>query len=273
MVGERCGGIGLADYAETVAYLRAAPPDRSGEILARRGLTTATWQAAAGAWAQAIEEEMARGEHRLLLAYAAAVQAARQRLATDPEAISKIEKVATGNDPREPPITTEGVPPLRPIQPVGAAALASTAPLDVQAILSRGLPFARSLDPAAAVGGFPPAVRVPRTPTGTKVKIETRAAAALPFAPGPGASAEAGAAGGAAPRDPEMSLEQYVALCAEITVFPARAEAILARASIPQSALAGLHAAWRERFAADAALAGRWHVLYAHYQSWFAKTP
>jgi hypothetical protein len=45
------------------------------------------------------------------------------------------------------------------------------------------------------------------------------------------------------------------------------------RAGVRSMQLAALHATWRERMAADAALTARWHPLYAHYQAWFSKLP
>jgi hypothetical protein len=306
MDDERRGGIGVTDYADTVAYLRAASPERSEEILARRGLTRAAWQAASGEWTRTIEEEMARGEHRWLLAYAAALRATGRRLAEDPQAIEKIEEIADlpvddtraalrtdapafaetspAAVPHEPAITPSPLlsplpgPPAHPVTnaeaprpPVHLAALASTAPLDIQGLISKGLPFARSL---AGVPGPSPVVKTPRAPTGTLMNIEVRAAAPTPFTSRPGAAAEpAVAREGASSQVPPLSFEQYVALCAEMTVFPARVDEILARAGVPRSALAELHATWRERLAADAELTGRWHPLYAHYQAWFGKTP
>jgi hypothetical protein len=213
---------------------------------------------------------MARGEHRLLLAYATALRAARRRLAEDPTAIDTIEKIAALPAlpvPQEPAIAFGP-----PAPPVGAAALASTAPLDIQAIISKGLPFARPADPAAASRALPRVASAPHLSTGTSMSLDFRAAAPLPFASRPD-EPRAAHEGGSAPRSPPMSFEQYVAFCAEMTVFPARVDEILARARVPRSSLAELHAAWRERLAADAELTGRWHPLYAHYQAWFSKPP
>src|SRR5689334_20885752 len=87
MDDERHGGIDVRGYATMAAYLRAASPERSTDILTRHGMTKSAWQSTAGEWAQAIEEEMARGEHQRLLAYADAFRAAQRRLADDPAAL------------------------------------------------------------------------------------------------------------------------------------------------------------------------------------------
>jgi hypothetical protein len=68
-----------------------------------------------------------------------------------------------------------------------------------------------------------------------------------------------------------LTFEQYVALCAELTVFPDRSALIAARAGLTEPAMSTLHAEWRVRFASDADLMQQWHQLYPYYCDWYAK--
>ena len=267
MDDDRRGGIDVTAYAETVAYLRAASPSQSGKVLARVGLTRAQWEAASGAWTRALEDEIARGEHRLLLAYAAAIRSVRRRLAKEPDAIEQIA-AASPHAPEAPAVVW-----TPPSAPVGAAALAATAPVDLHAVLAKVMPFAAGLSAASVPTA--PGASPPRVPTGTLMDLQGQPGASPPV----GArtqvlgAPEAATRGSAVSALPALTFEQYVALCAEMAVFPSRVDEILMRARVPLFQLAVLHATWRERMAADAALAERWNPLYAHYRAWFSKPP
>lgn len=72
-------------------------------------------------------------------------------------------------------------------------------------------------------------------------------------------------------KQPELSLEQYASLCAEVRRAPQRASEIARRYGVlsPEAGQA-LGDAWRKRFAADDALRGRYEQLLSHYAAWLA---
>ncbi len=81
--------------------------------------------------------------------------------------------------------------------------------------------------------------------------------------------------GPAAPASPQhfgLTLEQYAILCAEIAVFPERAEAIFTQYGLAarQDRLTA-DAAWQEKLRADHALMARWQALYLHYHEHYAR--
>ncbi len=67
-----------------------------------------------------------------------------------------------------------------------------------------------------------------------------------------------------------LSIEQYAALCAEVTIFPDRADAIFAQygLGVRKDRLTA-DAAWQDRLRADHALMARWQSLYLYYHEYY----
>lgn len=252
---------GVRRHAAISAHLRAAPPARSSEILAKYGLTPDLWKASMSAWTESLEEETARGEHELLLAYAEEFRAVERRLTEDPPVFATPEPW----QPVEPLALAPTAAPLSPPPPPAVSMpVCMTGPVDLDAILAGRLPFQPSSAPPTVAVPSPLAVKKPQRSSGTLLDRKAPPAPPLPFP-------------GAAPGDntapaPELTFEQYVALCSELTVSPSRTNEILAKARVAPAALAALHASWRDRMAGDAQLTGRWRALYAHYVEWFSKS-
>ncbi len=142
------------------------------------------------------------------------------------------------------PIPPAATPPQGSI-PSGAADTGTetmSAPLGFTA--RNPLPFQAATDPA------PPS----DPPTSRRGAVTS---AALPLAPSDSA--------------PELTLEQYASLCAELAVFPPHVEAIFQRYGLMslQSRLT-VDLTWRERLRRDVARHHAWQSLYQRYQTYWA---
>jgi hypothetical protein len=73
--------LGLHAYAEITAHLLHASGRRCHEVLAGLGVSLDRWSPSAATWEEAIEAELARGEHALLIAFAVKLAETRGRLA------------------------------------------------------------------------------------------------------------------------------------------------------------------------------------------------
>jgi hypothetical protein len=73
----------------------------------------------------------------------------------------------------------------------------------------------------------------------------------------------------AKPALPQLALQTYASLCAELSVHPERTAEIRQRYGIADdAALRTLHDEWRARFAAAPAQQQEWSGLYAQYVAW-----
>jgi hypothetical protein len=71
-------------------------------------------------------------------------------------------------------------------------------------------------------------------------------------------------------RLPELSLQQYAALCVEADLNPARANDTDRRYGVASpAARAELHRRWNERLVADSGLKAQWTALAGQYRDWF----
>ncbi|WP_437561942.1 hypothetical protein [Sorangium sp. So ce542] len=148
---------------------------------------------------------------------------------------------------------------LRSTQPTSDAA--SSAP-----VLPFGLPAPP--EPArlgAAAAEVPRGMRHFTSLTGTQPTSGAPAGAALPFS---SSARAAPAAPAGAPPGPALPLEQYAALCADLAVAPASAEALFAQYGLrePEARLA-VDGFWRDRLARDQAAYQRWQELYWQHRS------
>lgn len=75
-------------------------------------------------------------------------------------------------------------------------------------------------------------------------------------------------------RDPALTVEQYAAFCAELTVFPDEAADIHRKYRVASAeGRAALDAAFVRRFGADPTLQRRWRALVDHYGAWYREAP
>ena len=73
-------------------------------------------------------------------------------------------------------------------------------------------------------------------------------------------------------RDPVLTVEQYAAFCAELTVFPEKAADIHRKYRVASAeARAALDAAFAQRLRADPSLQRRWRALVDHYGAWYRR--
>jgi hypothetical protein len=69
---------------------------------------------------------------------------------------------------------------------------------------------------------------------------------------------------------PPLTVEQYAAFCAELTVLPGRAADLHKKYGIADpAARRALDDGFAERFHVDPELRRRWGALVAHYESWY----
>lgn len=154
---------------------------------------------------------------------------------------------------------------------------ATTGPMDMTAMLEKAaIPFNPSAVPSipqaspTATGASGPAPRSPGIGDTGDVDVSAIARKVLAFGPPaktPPAPVSPVSAAPAPPGPlPAFTVDQYALLSAEIVLVadPAARAAVFARFGVDDPD--ALTSAWRARFAADPALAGRWSAAYAeHY--------
>ncbi|WP_437708772.1 hypothetical protein WMF45_31470 [Sorangium sp. So ce448] len=179
--------------------------------------------------------------------------------------------------------------------PAALAAPAGTAPLPDMPALVAALPFVPNAPPGRAPAARPPAAPAPRpaapatpvapatpaapatptalaAPAGTAPLPDMAALiTALPFTPASekrGAPAPPPPPSATAHTAPALSLEQYAALCAELSLHPRSAAALYPRYGLRDAAAwQATDAAWQARMRSDAVLEARWQQLIAHYRA------
>jgi len=134
----------LEAYAEASARLLYAEDARPADVLAAIGVAEERWGPCSAAWELAIEGEIARGEHGLVVAFSARFAEARERLARA-SAGSRRESVAPRRGPPPLPVSQGS-----PSPPLGVVATRpETAAVDRRALARPALPFDRDAAPGA----------------------------------------------------------------------------------------------------------------------------
>jgi len=258
---ETHGGFTLETYAEICAVVRAEG-DLEG-LLERRGFTLDEWRIARKEWTRAIDDEMARGEDRLVVAFAreleqaraALVEAAAARTAEAPAApvqvptflrekerpvpsfLQAASQVLLGSRAPEPPAS----PPADVEERTAYARLDPTS--------STPLPFAEKAEGA-------PAFEPPPRPPDSNPEAAPGATQAIRVPKGPVTA-------------PTLTLEQYVSLVVELDLEPQARAATLARYFVrDEDAFAALEQAYLRRFGAEPGLAARFGELAKQYRDW-----
>lgn len=129
----------------------------------------------------------------------------------------------------------------------------------------RALPFAGNSTPASMASASVPQGRAPAPgeTIGLGIDLMALVRPSLPFAqPSSGATF------------PRLPIESYASLCAELTVFPARATEILKKYGIKDDqARAALDEDWRARLAQHADTRETWQKLCAQYEAYLRQQP
>lgn len=157
----------------------------------------------------------------------------------------------------------------------------SPAPLDLSSVEEVGEETVSLVEPPPT-GGPPPAGKRPSLdtttdaisplsgapmPFGKKPSLQSTTDAVSPLAKAPLPFVPAGTP--TPPRDPthELTLEHYARVCAEVALFPARAEEIFARYGLAHRARrAEIDKAWRDRLAAHPDEYASWRREYIKHQ-------
>lgn len=135
------------------------------------------------------------------------------------------------------------------------------------------MPFAKSGAPAQpAPAPAQPAQALPAAAPAQAAPAQPAQAlpAAAPAQPAPAPAFAAVARPNSAA--PEMTLDAYASLCAEMTVHPQHRADILRRYGIADdAALRVLHVRWRDRFVQDPATESQWQSKYKTFRDWLAQ--
>lgn len=256
------GGVGvvLKQYAALSAELELSI-ERTPEILAAHGLDADSKAALDARWqAKFSQDGVAALDYLRLLAQ----EKARLKASGSARPAAKPARAA-------PPPAAAGAAPAK------AGLAATSMNLDLDAAIAAALPFGAAAQgarasaptpaPATRAAGPTPSADAPKprpAPVGSGTAFipeEMVAQAAVPFAGTPKAAAPA--------RGPDLTLQQYASLCAELAVYPERADSIRLKYRVGDAqAMAALEGVWRDRFARDAAARADWQKQVEQFQRW-----
>jgi hypothetical protein len=233
------------------------------------------WERADRAWTEALAGDIGRGDMARASRYGALCRAEVQRRANG----APPPRAVPAPDPAPVDVPEVSAPSLKvptylmPDSPPRAAAFLADVDVEstMEAAMDGGgtLPFGPKATPAfeAWLGSSAPPSPRPTAPVGgdddvsaflngTAIVVPGAVGApALPFHP-------------SAAADPAMPVEQYASLCAALSVFPARTQAILARFGLgDDEARRGLDDAWRGAFARDPGALARWQELVTRFRA------
>ena len=159
--------------------------------------------------------------------------------------------------------------------------LATTAPIDVSSLLSAAAPLPFGDTPSAEfvakVSASAPK-EVPQTlhALGTTITVSANpapAAQAVPFVKQP-AEPTPGGPPAQSIAVPQMRLQTYASLGAELSVYPEKAAQILPKYGVASEQVkAALDQEWRARFAANPETLREWHKLFGEFREWLLKQP
>lgn len=284
---ETHGGLGLTVYAELTARLRAG--EARGAALERRALTEEQWRVAKREWTRAIDDEIGRGEDRLVVAFAAELERARDELAAQAAPpVSSAAPVAVPSflveqaAPR--PSFLVGAPePPRAAPPAPQQATYDDEERTAYAPAPQApaplLPFAPAPEPAPPARASAPGDAPPES-IGSAGSSRRAPPSARGFGPPPDPWAAQGAPPGAAgetqairvPKGvaaPALTLEQYASLVVELDLAPQQRPHTLARYRLAgDEAFFALEMSFQRRFGAEPGLLGRFAELVKQYRQW-----
>lgn len=166
--------------------------------------------------------------------------------------------------------------------PVAAPArrdLNTTAQMDMASLLGTPSPLPFGDTPSAEfVAQASAPKQAPQTPDalGTTIALSSDAPQSphvVPFIKQPGEPA-AGGPPAQSVAVPQMQLQTYASLGAELAVYPEKAAEILPKYGVASEPIkAALDREWRARFAADPETLREWHKLFSEFREWLLKQP
>jgi hypothetical protein len=279
--------LSLERHAEVVAALNAVPASETEGRLAELGLTSAAWERSKAFWDHALEEDLGGGGE-LLLRWTTAYEQAKAELEAEAVAAAALREIGeepTTSPPSVAPIVVPTVPTYLRDPGTGDAAPRASPPArkkDVGTMELKAvppvvpLPFAGDDSPLAKpdhpAGATPPKPARPGLGSTAPLPNVQKIIAALPFRGAPRSTAPAPAANAVSAQPPDLTLEQWASLRAELTTTPNRKAEIYRRYFVKSdAALEAANASWAARFAADPALAGRFDDYLRQYLAWLAQ--
>jgi hypothetical protein len=249
--------VTLEKYAETKALLRHFGGARHGAVLAAVHIGEGEWREAEAHWRAAIDGELGRGVSAGAEAFDDVFQRARTSLAARPPELEALVRLGFGFAeappasplPAPPPPAALAEPPRVAYAP--SRSLDSTLPAMPALKVDDAVPFAgRRAPPPSVLEELPPVSPgdLDRTdPLGARVLIED-----VPFQAAP-----------------ELTLEQFASLEAELRTAPESGEQVFARYGLADAAeRSAALATWGARLAQDPELQRRAEALVTHYLEW-----
>ena len=270
-------------WAEVSARLLKRSPEERLDILEEVEIDPAAWSRADRRWIAQIAEDLDRGDEERPTRYAAVCSeelrgrkkepkmsapalVGSSSVAVSPAVAPKVGIGETVMDlgmilpKRALPFgdkPSQALPPApAPTSPPKSGMSGQTLPAEVN-LMALVTPFTKPSTPPV----FSPAPTPPPAVSGDS-------------APPPALTTEAASPGVTAPGGtaPEMTVDAYASLCAEMAVFPQRRGDILRRYNIADdAALAVLRARWKERFGREPAMEMVWQEKYRTFRDWLAQ--
>ena len=239
-------------FARTRAQLDAGL--NRGAVLAEANVDVDTWRHDEETLLGVLADDVERADFANIEAYSKAYQATWMDLThlavVEPPSTTASEGRQSPLPPSPEPFAPVAAPPQEPATSGAADIGTETMWVPLGFTARTPLPFQSAIDPA------PPSD--PPTPRRGAVT-----SAALPLS---GTAQDAPSSS-----TPELTIEQYASLCAELAVFPQHVEAIFQRYGLVslQSRLT-VDLTWRERLRRDVARHHAWQSLYQRYQTYWA---
>jgi hypothetical protein len=245
------------------------------QVLRSAGLSAAEWARVREEW----RERLGAGDDRAAELGRVFGEAYASRFEAGPEAAAAEEKAEEKKEQEKAARAAEEAERERAARQAERDALEEASTMDSH--LPGGLSAAPS--PADVAPVTEPVRARPITASGTTpvkdvLPFNSQAPSGIAAAPSPAAgrsrpsgdTAEIVVA--AMPQVPELTLDQYASLCAEISVSPQRADAIFQRYGLgSQRDRPAVDRAWRERLRRDPAQYREWQDLYIRYQEYWAQ--
>jgi hypothetical protein len=282
--------LSFDDWATLSARLLKRTDRERTEILRERGLDAQAWKKVDDRFTRILADDIAEGDGELGTRYGAAFVAELEGR----KAEAKVPP-APPPAPEPPAVEPEGspAPPLQeaipsylraesldggaPARPVArppahfAATLEHPSFAALAAARAEPMPFGDQPSPE-----FVASLQAPRRSSAANAfsgtlplesDLRAQVKEALPFGKSTAEASQAAVT-------PQLTLESYASLCAELAVHPERAPEILPRYHLPDAVTRqAVDAAWQRRFAAHPDTQQRWSELCASYRAWLLRSP
>ncbi|MEP7120949.1 MAG: hypothetical protein ABJE95_08575 [Byssovorax sp.] len=274
LVEVREAEIDFETWAELSARLLKLDQEARFDFLEEREIDPASYARAEQRWVMALSDDLSAEEMGRVDLYASKCAAEMARRAAAPAEVGPADV--------ETPTPLEA--PVAPVPATSAAVVSLPALARSKALLSgtmmtpeglpgsrqpaAALPFGPTASPSFAAGMSAPRVAAPEPTVGGEtlplgVDLLGSLRKELPFMKGAAAPAPPAAAW------PQLPLDTYASLCAELAVFPERAAEILKKYGIADEAVRrGVDREWTERLAAHPTTQDLWQRKVGEFRAW-----